>query len=212
MVTAIAEDMIRLSEDMIAANDARLTVVDALVTGTRATLKRFRADRSKMAAHQAKDLAGFMGELSKDVEEIRRKAQGLIKEFDTASRQMSGEQSKRLAGFVRGLARDVTSMLSRFGKERGHVSREFGKRLDQEITDIKAAVEEILKDTGSFMNEQRAGMAKARQAWRNMSVAIGKARKVGFTTPAVEGKRDTRAAKRAIHRSCGTKDTATKGG
>jgi len=183
MVTTIAEDMKKLTEDMIAANDARLRAVGALVTGTRQTLKGFSAGRSKMATDQAKDLAGFVGELSKSVREIRRRAQDLLGEFDRANKQMSKDQSKHLADYVQNLVRDVTFTLTRFDKERAHMSKELGERLDGEIADIKATVGQILKDAAGFVSEQHAGMAKARQAWQDMCAAISGARKTGFAAP-----------------------------
>ena len=210
MAMAIAEDMKRLTDDMIAANDMRLRAVGALVTGTRETLQGFCAGRHKMAADQAKDLASFLDELSKTVRELRHRAQGMVKEFDKANRHMSKEQSQHLADFVQDLAQDVTSMLHRFDKERGRVSKELRDRLAQEITEIKAAVEQILKDTGSFREEQHGGMVKARQAWRAMSVAIGRARKAGLMTSAVEAGHKTSAAKQASRRRRGTKNAAMK--
>ncbi len=201
---AVAEDMKRLTEDIIVANDMRLRSVGALVTETHETLKGFSADRKKMATNQAKDLADFVDDLSRTVK-------GFLTGFRKNHQQMSKEQSRHLAGFVQGLAQDVTSMLHRFEKEREHMSKELAERLAKEITDIKAAVEQILKDTGCFMDEQRSDMAKARQAWRNMSATIGKARKAGFTTPAVEAKPKARAAKRATGKTRGKKSTAAKG-
>jgi hypothetical protein len=210
MVTTIAEDMKKLTEDMIVANEARLRAVGALVTETRETLKGFSADRSKMATDQAKDLTGFVDELSKNVNEIRRRAQGMIGEFDEANRQISKDQSKRLADYVQGLARDVTTMLRRFDKERGHMSKELGERLAREITDIKTAAEQILKDTESFMNEQHSGMTQARQAWQSMAAAIGCARKVGLMTPAVEIGHRACTAKQAVRRVRSKKSAAKK--
>lgn len=185
-MATIAEDMKRLTEDMLAANDMRLKAVDALRTGTRDALKRFRSDRNKMATNQAKDFAGFSRELSKDVHEIRRKAQDMIKEFNKAGRQMSREQSDRLAHFAQGLAHDVTAMLNRFEKERGHMSKELGRQLAQEIADIKAAAEQVLKDTESFIREQHSGMVRARQAWQHMAAAIAQARITSLSYPTEE--------------------------
>lgn len=188
MVTTIAEDMKRLTEDMMVASEARLRAVGALMTGTRETLKGFRTERNQMAAGQAKDLAGFVGELSQRVQEIRRCAQDLLREFDKANRQRSKDQSKRLADYVQGLVRDVTSMLSRFDKERAHMSQELGARLEGEIADVKTAVEQILKDAAGFVNEQHAGMAKARKTWQDMCAALSRARSAGFEAPAMTGR------------------------
>jgi hypothetical protein len=196
MATTIAEDMKRLTEDMIVANDMRLRAVGTLTTETHETLKGFSADRKKMATDQAKDLADFVDDLSKTVK-------GFLRGFRKNHEQMSKEQSRHLAGFVQGLAQDVTSMLSRFEKEREHMSKELAERLAEEITDIKAAVEQIL-------DEQHSDMAKARQAWQNMSVAMSNARKAGFMAPVVEAGHKVCTAKQATRKTRGKKSTARK--
>jgi chemotaxis regulatin CheY-phosphate phosphatase CheZ len=201
--------MKRLTEDMLAANETRLQAVGGLVVQTRETLKEFGADRSHMAANQAKDLAGFVGELSKSVQEIRRAAQDRLGAFDQANRQMSKDQSKHLADYVQGLARDVTSMLRRFDKERTHMSKDLSDRLDREIADIKGAVEQVLKDAADAMHEQHSGMVKARQAWQEMCAAIGQARSAGLPTPA-EGGPAARTPKRAGRKGHGKKVAAQK--
>jgi uncharacterized protein YicC (UPF0701 family) len=193
MSTTMAEDMKRLTEEMIAANETRLGAVGALLTQTRDALKGFGADRTRMAADQAKDLAGFVGELSQSVQEIRRGAQDKLGEFGKANRQMSQDQSKRLADYAQGLVQDVTSMMSRFDKERAHMSQELGERLDQEIAEIKAAVEQILKDAAGFVNEQHSGMVQARQAWRQMCAALSQVRKAGAPATGHEGDAATKS-------------------
>jgi uncharacterized protein YicC (UPF0701 family) len=210
MVVTIAQDMKKLTEDMIAANEARLKAVGTLVTQTRATLKEFGAGRNKMAADQAKDLAGFVGELSQSVQEIRRGAQDKLGEFGKANKQMSKDQSKLLADYVQGLVRDVTSLLSRFDKERAHMSQELGERLDGEIAGIKAAVEQILKDAADSMNEQHSGMIKARQAWQEMCAAISQARNAGFRMAAAEVGYAACTPKRAGRKGHGKKVAAKK--
>lgn len=184
MATMIAEEMKKLTEDMIAASGMRLRAVGSLMAQTQETLKGFCTDRGRMAASQRKDLRGFTNELSRDVQALRRKARDIVKEFGKMGRQMSEEQSKHLAGFAQGLAKDVTEMLTRFEKERGHMSKELDRRLAREIADIQGAVEQVLKETESFMQEQHSGMAAARRAWRNMSAAIARARMTGFASPA----------------------------
>jgi gas vesicle protein len=197
---AMVEDMKRFTEDMIAASQTRLRAVGGLVTQTQQTLKRFRSDRGKMAATQAKDLAGFTDELSKSVKEIRRRAQSTIKEFDKAGRQMGKEQSKRLADYVQGLSEDVRSMLNQFDSQRDHMSKEMTTRLEREIADIKGAVDQIVKDTACFINEQHAGMAKARQAWRNMTTTCHRARRAGSAAPTVKAEPKARPARRAARK------------
>jgi DNA repair exonuclease SbcCD ATPase subunit len=212
MATAIVEDMKELAEDMLAASDMRLRAVGSLVATTRETLRKYHTDRHKMAASQAKDLAGFASGLSKDVHEIRRKAQNLIKEFNKTGRQMSTEQSNRLAGFVQGLAQDVTAMLSRFEKDRRRMSKELEQRLAQEIGDIKTAVEQTLKETESLMHEQHSGMVKARHAWQDACAAIARARAAGHGCPVAETGHKPRAAKRPAHRTPAKKNPTKKHG
>ena len=208
MSTTMAEDMKRLTEDMIAANEARLGAVGALMTETREALKGFRADRTKMAGDQAKDLAGFVGALSQSVQQIRREAQDRLGEFGKANKQMSKDQSKRLADYAQGLVQDVTSMMSRFDNERAHMSKDLRERLDKEIADINAAVEQILKDAAGFVNEQHSGMVQARQAWHQMCATMSQARKA--RAPAVEPGHDGCAAEQAEGKSRSRKGAATK--
>lgn len=161
-----------------------------------------------MAANQRKDLSGFTNELSRDVRELRRRARDMVKEFGKMGRQMSDEQSKHLAGFVQGLAKDVTEMLTRFERERGHMSKELDKRLAREIDDIKEAVEQILKETENFMQEQHSGMAAARRAWRNMSAAIARTRMTGFDAPAAHGGHKAHTPKHATRKTPVKRNTA----
>ena len=173
-----------------------------------------------MATNQAKGLAGFTGELCKNVETMRHKAQGLIHEFKKANKQMNQEQSRRLVDFAQGLSRDVSAMLSRFDKEQGRMSKDLTKRLTAQIADIKAAVEQIIKEAGGFISEQHAGRIEAREAWRDMSASMSKAGKVHAAPRARSRKRsgamkpstrNTRhAAKRAGHKTHGKKQVARK--
>jgi hypothetical protein len=216
----IAEDMKRLTEDIRTANEMRLKAVGSLITQTRETLKAFHAGRGRMATNQAKDLAGFTGELCKNVETIRHKAQSLIREFEKANKQMSKEQSKRLTDFAQGLSQDVSAMLSRFDKEQGRMSKDLTRRLTAQIADIKAAVEQIIKGAGGFISEQHAGRIEAQEAWRDMSASMSKAGKVravprarsrkrsGTTTASAKNARH--AAKRTSHKTHGQKQAVSK--
>jgi hypothetical protein len=187
MSTTMADDMKKLTEEMRAASAARRDAVGTLLAQTRDTLKEFGADRTQMAADQARDLAAFVGGLSQSVQEIRRGARDTLEEFGKANRQMSQDQSQRLADYAQSLARDVTSMMSRFGQEQAHMSQELGERLDQEIAEIKGAVEQILKDAADCVNEQHAGRVQARQAWRQMGATLGRAKTAGAPVAGPEG-------------------------
>lgn len=207
---AIAEDMKRLTEDIRAANDTRLRAVGSLMAQTRETLRTFHTGRGKMATDQARDLTGFTSDLCKDVDAMRRKAHDLIQEFEKANKQMSKDQSKHLADFAQGLTHEVSAMMSRFDKEHGRMSKDLTDRLTSQIADIKAAVEQIIKDAGGFINEQHSGMVQARQAWQSMSAAMTKARKTGVVTPAVKAEHTPHTAKHAGRKTHAKRGPAKK--
>jgi methyl-accepting chemotaxis protein len=214
---AIAEDMKRLTENIMISSDVRLKAVGELVADTHRTLKGFTADRKKMAAEQAKDLASFTNGLSKNVDNLLKKAQQMIAEFHKTNKQMSREQAKELAAFVNDLTGDVRSMLSGFEKHRSEMSKETKDRLAKEIRDIQTQVEKILGDADKFIGEFSSDMAQARKAWKDMSTRLAKARKAGFVAPKFEAKgKETKVGpeitggksrKKAVEDSRGSRET-----
>ena len=214
---AIAEDMKRLTENIMISSDVRLKAVGELVADTHRTLKGFTADRKKMAAEQAKDLASFTNGLSKNVDNLLKKAQQMIAEFHKTNKQMSREQAKELAAFVNDLTGDVCSMLSGFERHRSEMSKETKDRLAKEIRDIQTQVEKILGDADKFIGEFSSDMAQARKAWKDMSTRLVKARKAGFVAPKFEAKgKETKVGpeltggksrKKAVKDSRGSRET-----
>ena len=217
MVMAIAEDMKRLTENIMISSDVRLKAVGELVADTHKTLKGFAADRKKMAAEQAKDLASFTNGLSKNVDNLLKKAQQMIAEFHKTNRQMSKEQANELAAFVNDLTRDMRSMLSGFERHRSEMSKELKEKLAREIKDIQEQVEKILGDADKFVGECSSDMAQARKAWKDMTARLSKARKAGFVAPKFEAKgKETKVGpeitggksrKKAVKDSRGSKET-----
>lgn len=217
MVMAIAEDMKKLTENIMISSDVRVKAVGELVADTHKTLKGFAMDRKKMAAEQAKDLASFTNGLSKNVDNLLKKAQQMIAEFHKTNRQMSKEQANELAAFVKDLTRDVRSMLSGFEKHRSEMSKELKEKLAREIKDIQEQVEKILGDADKFIGECSSDMAQARKAWKDMSARLSKARKAGFVAPKFEAKgKETKVGpeitggkshKKAARDSKGSKET-----
>jgi uncharacterized protein YicC (UPF0701 family) len=217
MVMAIAEDMKRLTENIMISSDVRLKAVGELVADTHKTLKGFAMDRKKMAAEQAKDLASFTNGLSKNVDNLLKKAQQMIAEFHKTNRQMSKEQAKELAAFVNDLTRDVRSMLSGFERHRSEMSKELKEKLCKEIEDIQTEVEKILSDADKFVGECSSDMAQARKAWKDMTARLAKARKAGFVAPKFEAKgKETKVGpeitggknrKKAVKDSRGSRET-----
>jgi ElaB/YqjD/DUF883 family membrane-anchored ribosome-binding protein len=207
MAMAIAEDMKKLTENIIISNDVRVKAVGELVADTHKTLDEFSMDRKKMAAQQAKDLAGFVNGLSKDVQGLLKDARNMVQQFHKENMQMSKEQAKNLADFVNSLISNVGSMLDSFQKDHAHMSKEMKAKLTREIKDIQAEVERILGDADKLMGEFSADMAGAKKAWQSMSATIARSRKAGFKIDAGEKVATVKQATRKAH---GKKKTSPK--
>jgi len=229
MVMAIAEDMKKLAENIITSHDVRVKALGTLVTDTHKTLKGFERDRKKMAVEQAKDLAGFVKGLAKNVEDM-------LKGFKKNHEQMSKEQAKNLADFVTNLAADVGSMLSDFQKARGEMSEELKDRLAKEVKEIETYVANklkefnkahtdmskelkkelndyvmgIVKETKRLLKEYSSDMAQASKTWKNMSATMAKARKVGFMMPKIDAGEKVSTVKQAAHKAQGKKRSTQK--
>jgi rubrerythrin len=229
MVMTIAEDMKKLTENIIISNDVRVKALGDLVADAHETLKGFSMDRKKMAAQQAKDLAGFADGLSKN-------GSNMIKGFQKDHQQMSKEQAKSLADFVKNMAADVSSMLHGFQKARNEMSEELKDRLAKEVKEIETYVanklkefnkdhadmsEElkkelngyvmgIVKETRMFLKECGSNMAQARKAWQSMSATMAKARKAGFPMPEIDAGERVTTVKQATRKAQGKKKTSPK--
>jgi len=229
MVMTIAEDMKKLTENIIIFNDVRLKAVGELVADTHKTLNGFSTDRKKMAAEQARDLAGFVKGLVKNVEDM-------LGGFAKNHKQMSKEQAKNLADFVNSLTKDVGSMLSGFEKARGEMSEELKDRLAKEVKEIETYVAKklkefntahadmsealkkelngyvmgIVKETRGFLKEIGSDMSQARKAWQGMSATLARSRKAGFPMPKIAAGKKTTTVRQATHKAQGKKKTSTK--
>jgi gas vesicle protein len=180
MVMAIAEDMKKLTENIIASSDVRLKAVGEIVADTNNLLGGFAKDRGKMAKEQARDLAGFVSGLSKDVQSSLKNAQDMLNEFHKSNSQMGKEQAKNLSDFVHKLTGEVGSMLHCFEKERSKMSKELRDNLAKEVKDIQSQVERILDEADKLVGGFNADMARAKKSWKDMSATLAKARKYGF--------------------------------
>jgi ElaB/YqjD/DUF883 family membrane-anchored ribosome-binding protein len=210
MAMAIAEDMKKLTENIIISNDVRVKAVGELVADTHKTLDEFSMDRKKMAAQQAKDLAGFVNGLSKDVQGLLKDARNMVQQFHKENMQMSKEQAKNLADFVNSLISNVGSMLDSFQKDHAHMSKEMKAKLTREIKDIQAEVERILDEADKLVGEFGAGMAQAKKAWKNMSATLTRARKAGFMMHDIDAGERVRTVKQATHKAQGKKRSTQK--
>jgi len=187
MVMAIAEDMKKLTENIIASHNVRVKTLGNLAVDTHRTLadarknvEGFAEDRKKMAVEQARDLAGFVNGLSKNVQSMLKSAQNTVQQFHKENTQMSREQARNLADYVNGLVSNVGLMLGSFQKDHAHMSKEMKAKLTREVKDIQAEVERILGDADKLMGEFSADMAGVKKAWQGMSAVLARSRKSGF--------------------------------
>jgi ElaB/YqjD/DUF883 family membrane-anchored ribosome-binding protein len=210
MVIAIAEDMKKLTENIIISNDVRVKAVGELVADTHKTLNGFSMDRKKMAGQQAKDLAGFVNGLSKNVQSLLKSARNMVQQFHKDNTQMSKEQAKNLADFVNNLISNVGSMLDSFQKDQNRMSRELKNKLTKEIKDIQAEVERILGDADKLMGEFSDDIAHAKKAWQSMSAVLAKSRKAGFMMHGIDAGKKVTTVRQATRKAQGKKKTSPK--
>jgi uncharacterized protein YicC (UPF0701 family) len=210
MPIAIAEDMKKLTENIIISNDVRLKAVGELVADTHKTLKGFATDRKKMGEQQAKDLANFVNQLSKNVQSLLKNARNMLQEFHKSNRQMSKEQAKNLSDYVDSLTSEVGSMLSSFEKERGKMSKELKDKLAREIEDIQTEVNRILDEADKLIGEFSSDIARAKKSWKDMNTTLTKARKAGFVMPQVKAGEKVATVGQAIRKGKGKKKPAKK--
>jgi len=151
MVMGIAEDMKKLAENIITSHDVRVKALGTLVADTHKTLKGFERDRKKMATEQAKDLAGFVKGLTKNVEEM-------LKMFGRDHKQMSKEQAKSLSDFVMDLTKNVGNMVKNIQKAHKEMASELEANLEkgetERLKDFKkmmADIQKAIKEIETFV-------------------------------------------------------------
>ena len=217
MVMAITEDIKKLTENIIASHDVRVKTLGNIAADTHRTLsdarknmEGFTADRKKMAVEQAKDLAGFVNGLSKDVQGMLKSARSMVQQFHKENMQISKEQAKNLADFVNGLVSSVGSMLDSFQKDHKHMSKEMKAKLTREIKDIQAEVGRILGEADKLVGEFSADMAGAKKAWQSMFAVLARSRKVGFPMHGIDAGKKVTTVKQATHKAQGKKRSTKK--
>ena len=215
----IAEGMKGIAEDIMGSYDIRVKTLGDLVTDTRRTLKEFASDRKKMGREQAKNLADFVEDLSKNVG-------NMLEKFGDNHSQMSKEQAKSLTDFVKNLGMDVGSMLDNFQKDRTRISKELRKHLAKEVRGIEIHVKkklqefkdahaemsdemkrdldnyvgDIVSSVKKLLGEYGSDMKKARAAWQNMASTLAKARGNG-AIPRIEARERVATVGEAINKS-----------
>ena len=120
----IAEDIKTLGEDIVTSYDTRVKALGELVSNVHKTLKGFAADRKKMSAEQAKALANFVADLTKDVG-------NMIRTFQKEHKEMSNNLKESLE-------KGETDRLKTFKNMMGNIRKG--------IKDIETYVENKLKE------------------------------------------------------------------
>lgn len=149
----IAIDMQKLCEDIATSYDLRVKAVGTLVHDVHRTLKNFTAERKKMADEQARRLANFVKDLTKNVDK-------LIKDFQKKHKEMSEEQARALKDFLAELSKNVGKMIKDFQKEHTATADDLRKSLDKYKNDIETYVKNKLKEFSEAHADMSAELKK----------------------------------------------------
>ncbi len=192
MVSAIAEDMKKMTEDILVSSGDRLKAVGDLVKETHQTLEGFSTDRKHMASQQGKDLTGFAKGLGKDVGDM-------LNGFKKNHKQMSKDQAKNLADYMNDLVTGVGSILDGFQRDHGKMSKELKH-------DLGKYVKDLANETNQLRGEYSSDILHAKKAWQQMCTTLARTRTVGGVTP----QSDTLKKASTVNRTTSTKVQAKK--
>ncbi|MBI3008469.1 MAG: hypothetical protein HYY56_02980 [Candidatus Omnitrophica bacterium] len=179
MGTGIMDGMKGITEDIMTSYNTRVRALGDLVFDTHSTLNEFASDRKKMGREQSNNLANFVEDLSTKVKDLLESAQDMLKEFERRHKEMSRKQTKNLADFANNLAKNSLFNLNGFKKQRVEMSGEIKEMLTKEVKDIKNEVRKLASETRKIMGGYRSDIEKASRAWKEMSLAITRAREGG---------------------------------
>ena len=181
---AIAEGMKSITENIISSYDARVKTLGNIVADTRnllgdarRILKGFAQERKKMSGEQAKNLAQFVDDLSKDIG-------NKLKQMTADRVKMSEELRKRLAEEINEIKNDVKKIrnlakkrVKEFAQAHAQMSVALKKDLADYVGDIAKDVRKLLKGFNEIQAEVREDLAKARRTWLNMGSQLAKTKK-----------------------------------
>jgi len=160
----IADDVKRLGEDIVASYDARVKAMGTIVKDTRNTLKGFHAEHKEMSAKQAKDLAGFVADLTKNVG-------SMLKGFSAEHKDTAAALKASLEKNTRDIETYVKNKLQEFSDAHADMSAELKKDLAKYVSDIVKGTRELL---GAF-HDEREQMA---DHWQAMAAVMARKRGV----------------------------------
>lgn len=212
----IAANMNDITENIVASHDVRVKAMGDLVTDTQQTLKRFAKDRRRMGEEQAKRLANFVADLSKNVGNMIK---GFQKEHDEMTAnldEMADNLKEGLAYGEAGRLKTYTNMMGDIRKGIKDIETYVNNKLkefsdahaemsEQQKKDLAKYVRGIVIEVKKLLGEYAADMAKAKVAWRRMSISLAKSRK-GGVRPKIEAEEKVTTVEKA------TKKPEGKGG
>ncbi|MDD5773804.1 MAG: hypothetical protein PHX78_10110 [bacterium] len=200
----IAEGMKTIVENIVDSHKGRTKEINSVIMDTKNILKEakttlhdFSRERKTNASEQAKKLAGFTSDLTKNVGDM-------LKEFRENREEMSEEQSKNLGIFmgrleddVEKLKKGVSLMMNDFKKDREKSASELREKLAKEVTDIKAHVSGLLDEAEDLISGYRSDMVEAKKAWQGISSTLSKSGKAGIMAKIEAGEKITTVEKNA---------------
>jgi uncharacterized protein YukE len=199
---AIAEDMKKITDNIIASYDVRVRALGDLVADTRKTLKDFAVNRKKMSKEQAKALADFVADLSKNVS-------NMIKTFQKEHNEMANKLKADLAKGEENRLKDFKSMmagiqkaikeietyvknkLKEFDDAHADMSEALKKELAKYVADIVSQTKKLL---GGFRDEREKMAAN----WQALTATMAKRRGL---KPRVEAGVKVRPVEEAIEKA-----------
>jgi len=198
----IADDVKNLGEDIVASHNARIKAIGTIVKDTRNTLKGFHAEHKEMSAKQAKDLAGFVADLTKNVANMIKIIQTEHKDMAAALKASLGKgETDRLKSF-KGMMGDirkeindidiyVKNKLQKFYDAHEEMSDELKKDLAKYVADIVKGTQELL---GGFHGERE----KMAAHWQAMAAVMAKKR--GVAPVEVEAGAEVKTVEEAVEK------------
>jgi Sec-independent protein translocase protein TatA len=147
-------------------------------------LKGFGKARIPIAEEQARNLADFVKNLTKDVGTM-------MNGFKKEHKEMSEELKGRLVKEVKEIETYVTKLLKEFRASRSdpRVSEAYRKNFDKYIRGIISSVRGIANNTKQLIGEYHSDMSKARHAWQGMTATLARAKGKGALTKIETGEK-----------------------
>ena len=216
----IADSMKEITENIVTSYDVRLKALGDLVTDTRKTLKGFTQEREKtgkevegmlkefrrnheqMSGEQAKGLADFVADLTKNVG-------NMIKGIHKAHKEMANNlkeglekgETDRLKEFkvmmgdiqkdIKGIEAYVSNKLQEFSDSHADMS----KKLKNDLSKYAAG---IVSETKKLLGEYSSDLNEAANAWEDMSEYLAQRRKGMAATPKAEAETKVKPAEKAF--------------